>query len=99
MLPGLGVRLNYSLELHDLGRGCEDPRCHIDKSAWQVAVSSFAPELEVPTTAAGLFAGRDEQVEAVLAEVAAGELPGPGGEAPPRVMLRARNPRTTQVIR
>lgn len=71
-LPGLGVVVNYALELHDLGAGCQDPHCHLaNEPRWNLAVTSFEPDVRVATLAADVFAGRDAQVEWALADVEA----------------------------
>lgn len=71
ILPGLGIRINYSLETHDLGAGCSEDRCHLRRRRkWNVSVGSLEPDVLVPTTFADFAAGRDPQVEYVLRTIA-----------------------------
>lgn len=70
-LPGLGIRIGYSLETHDLGAGCGEDRCHLRRRRkWNVAVGSLEPDVHVPLSFADYEAGRDPQVEYVLRDIA-----------------------------
>ena len=67
-LPQSGYVLNYSLQLHDIGAGCPDKEiCHLaNRTRWNVAVGSLAPDVSVETTLADFMAGRDPVLEAAL---------------------------------
>lgn len=85
-LPGSGWRIYYSLQLHDLGKGCFDlPICHIrhlDRSRWDVAVGSFDPDQRIPERSVDFLAGRDAVVEWVLSEIGSG-VPSPLASSQP----------------
>ncbi len=73
VLPESGWPIFYSLEVHDLARGCHNPElCHLmrlGKKRWNLAVGSFEPEVKVPELSADLLVGRDAAVEWVLTEL------------------------------
>lgn len=69
VLPETGWRIYYSLEKHDLAKGCHDESCHIKRDRWQVTVGSFEPEVEIPERSTDLLGGRDAAVEWVLADL------------------------------
>ncbi len=73
VLPETGWRIYYSLQKHDLAKGCHDETCHIKRDRWQISVGSFEPEIPVPERSTDLLEGRDAGVEWVLADLRSGD--------------------------
>jgi hypothetical protein len=72
-LPNCGLRMNYSLYLHDASGGCDDPSvCFPHPTSAEVAVGALAPDVLVPLDFAAYAAGRDPVLERVTALVAGG---------------------------
>lgn len=70
-LPQSGWALNYSLQKHDIGEGCNDPMvCHLaGRGAINIAVGSVEPDHEVAMSFADYIAGRDALLDAALAMI------------------------------
>jgi hypothetical protein len=70
-----GWYLNFSLQKHDIGAGCNDEMiCHLaGRGAMNIAVGSIAPDHLVPLTYADWQAGKDPVLEKALALANGGE--------------------------
>lgn len=69
-LPDSGYRINYSLEMHDIGEGCNDYEiCHMAQydAMSNIAIGSVEPDHVVGLTFAAYLAGEDPQLDAALA--------------------------------
>jgi hypothetical protein len=71
VLPDSGYRINYSLQMHDIGAGCSDRKiCHLARSKrWNIAVGELEPDELVATTFADFMARRDPPLERALTMV------------------------------
>ena len=67
-LPQTGWALNYSLQKHDIGEGCNDASvCHLaGRGPINITVGTVEPDHIVPMMYADYIAGRDAVLEAAL---------------------------------